>query len=230
MKKLLIAGLLAIAATGAQAATYNFKAAANSGGGIGEAIYTTFNTNSFFTGPNLAVTATAGSKNAFVYFDAGNAGIGVCKTANALGTSTMNKASNGGTNRCAPSSDDGMTAVNEALKFTSTSGSVLISSIWINSNHDGGMAALMKSIWSIGGTIYSAANGVANSVSQSGDLRFDVNIRLTQGQSLNLFGTKSPDSYVSAISVSAVPIPAAGLLLLGAVGGLAAMRRKRVAA
>ena len=45
-KKVIIAGALIVAAQSASAATYtyDFKATANSGGGIGESIFSTFNT------------------------------------------------------------------------------------------------------------------------------------------------------------------------------------------
>jgi len=47
LKKIIVAGALIVAAQSVSAATYtyDFKATANSGGGIGESIFSTFNTS-----------------------------------------------------------------------------------------------------------------------------------------------------------------------------------------
>lgn len=42
-------------------------------------------------------------------------------------------------------------------------------------------------------------------------------------------GDRDFDDFVVRVSVSAVPVPAAGFLLLGALGGLAALRRRKTA-
>jgi len=43
-------------------------------------------------------------------------------------------------------------------------------------------------------------------------------------------GQGAPDGALASVSVAPVPVPAAGLLLVGGLGGLAALRRKRKAA
>ena len=54
---------------------------------------------------------------------------------------------------------------------------------------------------------------------ESGDFRIGLHVRSLEGG--------ASDSFVSSSVPSAVPIPAAGFLLLGALGGLAALRRRR---
>lgn len=219
---IVMAALVAPAAAHAVTYTYDFKTEANSGGLIGESIYTTFATDSIYSGPNLNVTATAGGNDAYVYFDNGNAGMGVCKVPSA--GAPLNTATGGSANLCNPGSDDGITSTEEVLNFASD-GKVRIESILINSNHDS--ASIMDSVWNIGGTIYAAIDGVAVG---GGDIRFDIGLNLAAGESFALYSTASPDSYISAIAVSPIPLPASGFLLLTALGGLGAMRRRKKAA
>ena len=218
----LVTVLFSPAAAQATTYTYDFKTEANAGNAIGESIYSSFDTSSVYTGPNLNVTATAGGDAAFVYFDNGNAGMGVCKVPNA--NAPINTATGGSTNLCNPGSDDGITSLDEVLTFGAGS-KLRIESIRINSNHDA--ASVLDSVWNIGGTVYAAVDGVAVG---GGDIRFDIGLDLLAGESFALYSTDSPDSYISAIAVSPIPLPASGLLLLTAFGGLGAMRRRKKAA
>jgi len=219
--------LLSAASASATTFTYDFLAAANAGGGIGESIYDSFDTSSAFTGPNLTVTASAGNPGnpvpAFVYFDNGNAGMGVCKTPDASGFATLNTATNGSANHCNPSSDDGITEVDEMLSFMATE-NMVIQSISFNSNHDGGLTQALTSMWTINGVSYDAtADGTQTG---GGNIRFDLGFNLNAGDAFSVVGAVSPDSYISAIAVSAVPLPASALMLGVALGGLGFARRK----
>ena len=238
MKKLFAFAAAAILSAGAaQAATvtYDFKAEAEPSGQIGEAIFSTFSTsgNGVFSGPELSITATKNGDDAYVYFDASNAGIGVCGVPSNL--SQVNQyASGSGSNRCNPSSDDGLTTTTEALLLSATNTPMLIEAIYLNSNHDND--PIGDTIWNIGGTIYDSSSSAWSiaSISGTGDIRIEVNYALGAFETLLLQGVSGPNSYLSAISVSTplppsgtIPLPAGMVLMLSAIGGLGVMHRRK---
>lgn len=221
------AGILAAMAGAASASTFvfDFKKEAEATGQIGEAIFSTFTSsdNGVYVGPSLDVTATKSGDAAFVYFDARNAGMGVCGTPNNF--NQVNQYAPGSSaNRCDPGSDDGLTTTTETLHFTANE-NLRIESIYINSNHDAG--SVFDTVWNIGGTEYDAADFVSESVSGTGDVRIDIDFLLLEGQSMTLAGVIGPNSYISAIAVAAVPVPAGMALMLTGLGGIAALRRRK---
>lgn len=212
------AAAFAILASVASAATYDFKAYADSAANNPEQGFLSFDTSSVFVGPSLTITASKSGNDAYVYFDRDNAGVGVC--------GTLISTEPSGTNTCNPASDDGINVPGtEILTFTANQ-DMVIDSIYINSNHDA--APVQSTVWNIGGTIYSGPFTVA-SISGTGDIRIDLGIMLLAGQFFTVDGVTGPNSYISALSVTPVPLPAAGFLLLGGLGGIAAMKRRKKA-
>ena len=162
----------------------------------------------------------------FVYFDNGNAGIGVCRDLNGA-------IADGTTNLCSPSSDDGMTSPHEWLTFTATTSPMKIDSIWINSNHDA--TSILASVWEINGVTYDLTSGysmINDGGLRDGDVKIELGgFWLGTGSSFQVIGTVAPDSYISALAISSVPIPAALPLLAAGLAGLGlAGRRKKKAA
>jgi len=149
--------------------------------------------------------------NQFAYLDWGNAGLGVCK--DALGAPSGANP-NSGTNSCQPSSDDNVTN-NEYLEFVFDE-NVEIEALTFNNNHDGGFD--LGDMVTINGMDYSF------SLAETGNfinvLGFSP-ITLLAGDILTV-AYKNEQFYVSGMTVSAVPVPAAlwlfGSALLGFVG------------
>lgn len=229
MKNIVFAAGLALFATSAHAATYDFIDAIDGvGGPINESIWTEFDTGdfSYFGGPSISLTGTAGGSTAFAYADAGGAGFGVCR--NATSSSVINKAAPGAGNVCAPGSDDSIqSAYDELLKITANSNGTLISSITVNANHDGNLAAGDKVIISGVEITLSSSDIVGGAYTHIVGTVFAMGDFLTVESA---GGANGPHLYLSAMEVSSVPVPAALSLLLAGLGGFGVMaQRKRKA-
>jgi hypothetical protein len=234
MKHAIIGALALSVLSGAASAApyvYDFKTEANASGQIGEAIFRKFNTstNGVFSGPNLEVRATKVIDDvvsqAFVYFDNGNAGMGVCGKSMDTNARINQYNPGSGANLCDPGSDDGLTTTGETLNFKATETALTITSFFINTNHDTG--DILDTVWNIGGTSYDKDDFT---LASGGDVRIDVNFMLGVGETLSLFGEAGPNSYISAISATSlapVPLPAAGMMLLAGLAGLGGLRAAR---
>lgn len=159
-----------------------------------------------------ALLSSGGS--ALAYFD-GGAGLGVCGNVNGAG-------------QCNPSNDDNVGAIGgsanagdstfETLVLT-FSQSVNLSNVMFRAEGHGPFTGMVK----INGldTPIVGGNFLANLTGSVFNFQY-LPVANTQG-STNEF-------YIDSVTISAVPVPAAGLLLMTALGGLGLARRRKRAA
>jgi len=208
----------------ASAATYDFKEMAD--GAYGESAYDVFNVG------GLSITAEKNSEPALVYLDANDAGMGVCgslKDGEDLGPNPGS-----GANVCSDASDDSIQwEVSEILTFTALGLDVILDAIWVNFNHDPSSGEESAWSWTIDGEEYTLADMELvpdAGLSGSGDYKIDLmGLEIEAGHSISIFLNAGPNSYLSGISATAVPLPAAGWLLLGGLGGMVALKRRKKA-
>ena len=224
------AAIVLLGAQAASAATYNFKELAD-GNVYGESAYDSL------TVGDVTVTATKNGNEALVYLDADNAGMGVCGSL--LSGASLGANGSSGANVCSDSSDDSIQwQSDESLTFTANDDGFYFGSIWFNHNHDGTALDETDWEWEISSDLFATysiyfadliSDDISNGQGASGDdWRFDLDYFLTAGSYVTFEMIAGPNAYVSGIS--AVPLPAAGWLLLGGLGGLAAMKRRKKAA
>ena len=211
VKTVLVAAAFALFGSAASAATFDFATLANAGEGIWSTNLNPSIVAGGWTQDGITVFPSA-TGGADAYLDAGfgsplkPAGLGVCKIWDAAG-------------QCTPSSDDNVQTGETLILSFSTK--VQIDQIVLRDAEH----------------VLFVLNDTINFVGQNASGLYTVGLGnpfLTFGQgtlwSFNIGGRSPKDFYIASITVSAVPLPAGGLLLLTALGGIAAVRRRKTRA
>ena len=229
-KTLVLAAVVTVTgAFAAQAATFDFVDLIDGPGGIdgnpatpgdttGESTWSTSSVAGGWTVDGITLDAVAGSLKGPIYdpyLDADAAGLGVCST---LGDS-------GGFD-CAGSSDDNVT-FGEILVLDFSEAVSLTDLVLRHQNHDLFGASTVYANLAI--EIYNFATGLFEVYAQGSSDLSDWGAHDLWGFQVAGDGA-AYDFYISSITVAPVPLPAGGLLLLTALGGIGLARRKRKAA
>jgi hypothetical protein len=225
LKKTITTTLAAIALSGAaHAATMNFQDTDVTESGVADGTVVTS-----ITGAKAAVYGytfgggtITGSAGAFAYLDAPSGskpgGLGTCNVLGTLG---------GVADQCNPTSDDNI-EFDEAVGINFSEGggkAVIVDSVFLRGTTQGatsGTHNVLSSgtfLWSTDGVTFTQAMTDANGIWNTGGLKL--------GFGELFFATDANEIYVSSIDFTPVPVPAAGLMLLTALGGMGVMRRRR---
>lgn len=222
LQALLIAGLLSLTSV-SFASTFDFAAYADNTAhtstgltGTGEAGYTAFSATN--DGITVTATGTDAGGNAFAYLDKGNAGLGVCST---LGTLDVNGVPTA--NQCDPSNDDNVTG-GEAVKLDFGRLVSLDSLELVDANHNTSFAGTFDVSIDGGALISIALSGTPSlaAIAALGPLGYGNTFEF-----FNVIGNVGSEFYINTISVTAVPVPAAGILFASALFGAGALGRRK---
>lgn len=209
---------LAVTVTGAQAATLDFLGFTDHVSGE-SAVDGFAALNPIFDATYVPIAVTAAGYKAagqtkidnsyFAYLDKKEAGLGVCKVLS--GT------------QCNPASDDNLTD-GEILGLTFAQDVRITSLSFRGEGHPNEPEFAVGDLFDVSfdGGVNWATLALKNA--QFGSVAFNVN--LAKGTEM-LLAYNNQQYYLSAMEASPVPVPAAGLLLASALGGIGLLGRRR---
>jgi hypothetical protein len=247
MKRLLAGALCALVATGANAATatWDFEADATAfrnsdnfegtfdqvyGGTAAPALSTingiSLGASAYLDADNNGV-ADATTKTITTFMDAGNAGLGVCKT----GFDVTARPGYGGESRCSTqysgspknTGDDNL-VYPEVLKLTFDTTVSLLDLVVRNGSHN---LVSGNILISLDGTFDMVADRFSLNGSGEADLSALGASKMFWFTSYNEGNVARPEIYLDTLTVSTVPVPAALPLLLAGLGGFGWIGRRR---
>ena len=206
------------------AGNFNFAAIADTPNNTGESAWTTFS----WTDDGVTATATArnlaNTENYFVYMDAGNAGMGVCKSV--LNAGLVNMTAPGGANNCDPANDDNIT-MNEVLELT-FSEEVYLDLSLVNGSHtttfEGNFGVAIDPIGTpttVGEFTQFLATANNTPILSGTTFLFISNATISGIEHVNR------QLYVSGLTANPVPEPSTLVLLGSGLLGLVAWRKKQ---
>ena len=231
IKKLAAAGLIFVSTSfGASAATFDFVDLIDGPGGVdgiangagdinGESSWSDSLVSGGWTKDGITLDVTAsGSEWSDGFLDAGAAGLGVCSS-----------------EKGCVSGDSGAVTGDDNLGFVGGASSGVLETLFLtfskevritdlilrDADHNELVDGDLFWIAELGGELAYTAGGVDLSGLGAYGM-FTIERRINSDGS-----AKGPELYISAMTVSAIPLPAGSLLLITGMGGIAALRRRR---
>lgn len=216
--KALTAGIFLLIISPAQAIIVDFINLTEMPGGYGEGGFNPLTITNGTTTLWATGHATNDDDNTqYAYLDWGRAGLGSCK--DLVSPAMANTAHPGNkANNCNPDHDDNVNA-NEFLQFVFNK-HVLVTNIWFNNNHDGGLVAGDQV--TIGSSQYNVATGYAGGANGIGSFSLNAFSPLNVAYFNKQF-------YVSALEYVDVPEPSSVFIFsLGLLSLLYVRRRDAI--